>query len=149
MKRKHEIAVMLIALLVAGLRAYAQQGSTVSFGYDNNGNRTSQSVSSNQGAKNRADEKPNSTTTVLDFFGAMRVSLYPNPAKDKLTLSIQNKPEELSLVFRVTTVSGAILYEKALNGDTESFDMSVLPSGIYMFQLIGGDRKHIWKVIKE
>ncbi len=79
----------------------------------------------------------------------MRVSLYPNPAKDKLTLTIQNKPDELSLVFKVTTISGTVLYETPLMDNTLSFDMSVLPSGIYMFQLIGGDRKHIWKVIKE
>ena len=52
-------------------------------------------------------------------------------------------------VFKVTTISGTVLYEKMMTGDTESYDISVLPSGIYMFQLIGGDRKHIWKVIKE
>jgi len=149
MKRIYEIAAIIIALLGIGLHCQAQQSSTMSFGYDDNGNRTSQSYSSNQGGKGALEETSKTTSTVLDFYGNMRVSLYPNPAKDKLTLTIQNKPDELSLVFKVTTISGTTLSEMPLMDNTLSFDMSVLPSGIYMFQLIGGDKKHIWKVIKE
>lgn len=149
MKRIYEIAAIIIALLGIGLHCQAQQSSTMSFGYDDNGNRTSQSYASKQGGKVRQEEPTKTTSTILDFHGDMRVSLYPNPAKDKLTLTIQNKPDELSLVFKVTTISGTVLYETPLMDNTLSFDMSVLPSGIYMFQLIGGDRKHIWKVIKE
>lgn len=149
MKRIHKISAIIIALLGISLHCQAQQNGTVSFGYDDNGNRTSQSYSSNQGGKGRLEEPSKTTSTVLDFHGDMRVSLYPNPAKDKLTLTIQNKPDELSLVFKVTTISGTTLSEMPLMDNTLSFDMSVLPSGIYMFQLIGGDRKHIWKVIKE
>ena len=136
-------------MLGISLHCQAQQTGTVSFGYDDNGNRTSQSYASKQGGKVRQEEPTKTTSTVLDFHGDMRVSLYPNPAKDKLTLTIQNKPDELSLVFKVTTISGTVLYEIPLMDNTLSFDMSVLPSGIYMFQLIGGDRKHVWKIIKE
>lgn len=149
MKRIHKISAIIIALLGIGLHCQAQQSSTMSFGYDDNGNRTSQSYASKQGGKVRQEEPTKTTSTILDFHGDMRVSLYPNPAKDKLTLTIQNKPDELSLVFKVTTISGTTLSEMPLMDNTLSFDMSVLPSGIYMFQLIGGDRKHIWKVIKE
>ena len=122
MKRKHVIAAIAIALFGTSLNCQAQQNTTVTFGYDDNGNRTSQTISSNQGRKSKPEENPTATSTILDFYGDMRVALYPNPAKEKLTLSIQNKPEELSLVFKVTTLSGAVLYEKALNSDTESFD---------------------------
>ncbi len=149
MKRIHKISAIIIALLGISLHCQAQQTGTVSFGYDDNGNRTSQSYASKQGGKVRQEEPTKTTSTILDFHGDMRVSLYPNPAKDKLTLTIQNKPDELSLVFKVTTISGTVLYEIPLMDNTLSFDMSVLPSGIYMFQLIGGDRKHVWKVIKE
>ena len=149
MKRIHKISAIIIALLGISLHCQAQQTGTVSFGYDDNGNRTSQSYASKQGGKGTLEEPSKTTSTVLDFHGDMRVSLYPNPAKDKLTLTIQNKPDELSLVFKVTTISGTTLSEMPLMDNTLSFDMSVLPSGIYMFQLIGGDRKHIWKVIKE
>ena len=149
MKRIHKISAIIIALLGISLHCQAQQTGTVSFGYDDNGNRTSQSYASKQGGKVRQEEPTKTTSTVLDFHGDMRVSLYPNPAKDKLTLTIQNKPDELSLVFKVTTISGTVLYEIPLMDNTLSFDMSVLPSGIYMFQLIGGDRKHVWKIIKE
>lgn len=149
MKRIHKISAIIIALLGISLHCQAQQTGTVSFGYDDNGNRTSQSYASKQGGKVRQEEPTKTTSTILDFHGDMRVSLYPNPAKDKLTLTIQNKPDELSLVFKVTTISGTTLSEMPLMDNTLSFDMSVLPSGIYMFQLIGGDRKHVWKVIKE
>ena len=149
MKRIHKISAIIIALLGISLHCQAQQTGTVSFGYDDNGNRTSQSYASKQGGKVRQGEPTKTTSTILDFHGDMRVSLYPNPAKDKLTLTIQNKPDELSLVFKVTTISGTTLSEMPLMDNTLSFDMSVLPSGIYMFQLIGGDRKHVWKVIKE
>lgn len=149
MKRIHKIAAIIVALLGTSLHGFAQQSGTATFGYDDNGNRISHTFSSNQGGRKQAETNSTSTSTVLDFFNAMRVSLYPNPTKDRLVLSIKDKPDELSLVFKVTTISGTVLYEKMMTGDTESYDMSVLPSGIYMFQLIGGDRKHIWKVIKE
>lgn len=149
MKRIHKIAAIIVALFGTSLHGFAQQSGTVTFGYDDNGNRISHTFSSNQGGRNQAETNSTSTSTVLDFFNAMRVSLYPNPTKDRLVLTIKDKPDELSLVFKVTTISGTVLYEKMMTGDTESFDMSVLPSGIYMFQLIGGDKKHIWKVIKE
>ncbi len=149
MKRKHVIAAIAIALFGVSLNGQAQQNGTVTFDYDDNGNRTSQTISSNQGGRSRIEEKPSATSTVLDFYGDMRVNLYPNPAKDKLTLTIQDKPDELSLVFKVTTATGVVLYEKAITGPTENFDMASLPPGVYMFQLIGGDRKHVWKVIRE
>ena len=129
MKRKHVILAIIIALLGISLHCQAQQTGTVSFGYDDNGNRTSQSYASKQGGKVRQEEPTKTTSTILDFHGDMRVSLYPNPAKDKLTLTIQNKPDELSLVFKVTTISGTTLSEMPLMDNTLSFDMSVLPSG--------------------
>ena len=150
MNRKLKIVVIMVALGGIFLACPAQQSNTVSFYYDNNGNRIEHMVTS-IGSKNNETAMSNhpSTSTILDFFNVMKVGLYPNPTHDKLTLSIQDKPEELTLLFKVTTSTGAVLHEKILTSNQESFDMAELPPGIYNFQLISGDRKHVWKVIKE
>ena len=150
MKRKLKIAASMLALCGAFITCPAQQSNTVVFEYDMNGNRTGQTLSSNQSKS--GDTIMNNhpvTSTVLDFFKSMKVSLFPNPTYDNLTLSILNRPEELTLLFKITTSTGLVLQEKILSDDQEVFDMSGLPAGIYLFQLIAGDRKHVWKVIKE
>lgn len=150
MKKKLKIATIMVALCGIIMSCPAQQRSSVTFKYDYNGNRIEQGLSSKED-KNRETDMNNhtSTSTILDFYSAMKVSLYPNPTYDKLTLSIQDKPEELTLLFKITTSTGTVLQEKILTSNQETFDMSGLSPGIYLFQLISGDRKHVWKVIKE
>lgn len=150
MNMKLIITVTMIALLGAFMACPAQQSNTVTFNYDLNGNRIQERLTAKGDRNNETAMKDNpSTSTILDFFNAMKVNLYPNPTDDKLNLSIQDKPDELTLLFKITTSTGTVLYEKILMEDHETFDMSELPPGIYLFQLISGDRKHVWKIIKE
>ena len=151
MNTQLKIAAMMMVLSGAGLVCHAQQSQTASFLYDKNGNRIAQGISTSNKGENRETVEKNVpyTSTVLDFCEAMRVSLYPNPTRDKLTLSVKDKPEGLTLVFKLTTSTGLVLQEKVFSGDHETFDVSHLSAGIYLFQLIANDRKHIWKFIKE
>ena len=151
MNKQLKIAAMMMVLSGAGLVCHAQQSQTISFFYDRNGNRIAQEISTSNKNENRetVDEDIPFTSTILDFCEAMRVSLYPNPTRDKLTLSVKDKPEGLALTFKLTTSTGLVLQEKVFSGDHETFDVSNLPAGIYLFQLIANDRKHIWKFIKE
>lgn len=141
-KKRLRIAAMMMVLSGAGLVCHAQQPQTVIM---------AQQDSTSSRSENRAtvDNDIPYTSTVLDFFEAMRVSLYSNPTRDTLTLSVRNKPEDLTLTFKLTTSTGQVLQEKEFSGDHETFDVSKLPTGIYLFQLMGNDRKHLWKFIKE
>lgn len=95
------------------------------------------------------DENRLSDPAAFDIFDSLKISLYPNPTSDNLTLSIQDNPTELNLLLRITTVSGSVIQEKLLSSDQETFDMSELPTGVYLFQLISGDKGTVWKVMKQ
>ena len=145
MKKKLRIAIITVAVCRICMTCPAQQSSTMSFTYDMNGNRVEQTLTSSE----NKNKQTNMTSTVLDFFNTMKVSLYPNPTHDKLMLTIQDKPDDITLLFKITTSTGEVLQQKILTGDQESFEMTELPSGVYLFQLICVDKKHIWKVIKD
>lgn len=153
MNRKPKIVTIMIVLSFVCTIGYTQQTGTVTFTYDLDGNRISQTFSRDRGNENKglAEDKAtitSPTSPALDFFNEMQVELYPNPIHDELTLSIQDKPEDISILIRITAITGAIIQEKEVSGDRETFDMSKLPSGIYLLQLIDGDRIKTWKVMK-
>ena len=151
MNRKLKIVTIMIVLSFVWTIGYAQQTGMVTFTYDLDGNRISQSLSTAKGNENRETAEDNISTisfNKLGFINDMRVELYPNPTHNKLTLVIQEKPEDVSILIRITTTTGATLQEKEVSGNEETFDMSKLPSGIYLLQLIAGDRINTWKVMK-
>lgn len=151
MNRQLKIVALLIALIGVLPICHAQQTHMVAFSYDLNGNRISQERSTAKPGENKdmVEDNTSSTSTILDFYKTMQVGLYPNPTRDNLAITIQDKPENLFLLLRITTSTGAVLLEKEFSGNHETIDMTEFPTGVYLFQLIAGDRKHVWKVIKE
>ncbi len=150
MNTKFKIAVATVALCGGFSVCQAQQSSTVSFTYDRNGNRTAQNyIPSGSKGMETGNDNHLTDSAALDVLNSLKISLYPNPTSDNLTLSVQDKPAELNLLLKITTVSGSVIQEKLLSSDQETFDMSGLPAGVYLFQLISGDKGFVWKVMKQ
>lgn len=62
--------------------------------------------------------------------GALLV--YPNPAKDWLTIESKNLNNS---IFSVTTINGQLLMTEKLNSTKATFNISSLSSGIYFYEL--------------
>ena len=68
------------------------------------------------------------------LFGELQISLYPNPASERLIVEIQYNTK---LTFQLTLVdlNGKLLYTKMISNDLNVVDIANLPSGTYIIKL--------------
>lgn len=137
----------------------AQQRSTLSFTYDADGNRITRSIGMKRIDNNT---KPNADiweqngkekdtdllSSAVDSFDAMEVSLYPNPTQAIVNLTINNNESSAILRAMLTTSSGAILYNKKIEGLNERIDLTQYSPGIYYLRLTANEESHTWKIVK-
>lgn len=78
-------------------------------------------------------------TIVLDISTGVNIVLndeafliYPNPAKDWITIESKNLN---NTIFTITTINGQLLMSEKLNSTKSSFNISSLSSGIYFYEI--------------
>ena len=72
-----------------------------------------------------------------------RMSVYPNPVKDRLNLSCDGNVSKVSLC----SVSGSVA--KVLDGNCSSIDMTDLTAGVYLLKAWCDDKVYTAKIIKQ
>jgi hypothetical protein len=94
---------------------------------------------------------PRIVSAINESTGNLPFSLYPVPAKDKVTL--QFSPQSETMMIHVMNMMGATVITKTVSPEAGSisFDMNVsgLASGMYMLQFISGNRSGVRKFVKE
>jgi len=75
------------------------------------------------------------------------LNIFPNPVSGLLTIIVPNEITEEKVVA-LYSLEGKIVMEKHEYSNTLVFDVSSLPEGIYILQLIAGDKLSHVKVIK-
>ena len=79
----------------------------------------------------------------IDELNGLAVSIYPNPASDLVTISLEG-----TFTYTLTTVNGDVV----LNGNgfnTEEVSLDELAKGIYMINVFAGDQSTVIKLVKE
>jgi len=67
-----------------------------------------------------------------------RLFVYPNPAREVATISVQLPEQEVALLFQVVNSQGQLIYQEALNPVhvlTRSFPVSQWPPGVYTLRI--------------
>lgn len=148
MNVKLRITILIIALCCANMICLAQQSHTIGFSYDSDGNRVIREIviPRMDNDKGETDEKPAAAT---DFFETTTVELYPNPTCDRFVVEIKNGGAEVSVKACLTNISGSVLCQKTIRNSLESFDISMLASGIYFLRLTAENETHVWRVIRK
>jgi hypothetical protein len=127
---------------------FAQQESIVTFNYDCNGNRITRQF---EIGGDRGDTKNDSgkVSPSIDTFEVLSVALYPNPTEGQFSMVIKGNKENAILHGTITTTTGAVIYDRPVCNETEHFDLSQQPAGIYLLRLEVGDDSRVWRVIKK
>lgn len=148
--KKTTIIMTIVLALMAFAPCFAQQRSTVSFGYDANGNRTMRSLQFKKTEENgkSVEDESEFLSEATDVFGAMEVSLFPNPTSGRFTVSVSRNESETPLRVILGTPTGAVILDKTLSGTMEDIDLSGRPAGIYILRLSTSNESHVWKVVK-
>ena len=123
-------------------------GQTVSYIYDNSGNRTSRTTITLKSTSAPADEtKPSETYS--DQIGEHSILIYPNPVENELTVEIQGLEENAEAVITLYDQGGRlVLTEDKATGSTV-LNLSHLSPGTYFMNIHIGDGTTKWKIIKE
>ncbi|SEW43957.1 Por secretion system C-terminal sorting domain-containing protein [Chitinophaga sp. YR573] len=74
------------------------------------------------------------------------ITVYPVPAHDQLLITIPNgNKSQISLC----DINGKVYFSGSATGNTYNMNVSKLPAGIYIVQIINGNKKTIKKIVKE
>lgn len=144
---KYYIISLLVALFVS-LSGHAQ--TTISFEYDDSGNRNLREVISLKSAS-----VPNSLTNgnqeeeILEsLIGVQETRIYPNPTKGLLRIDFPALTGQKTAIT-VHDQSGKLVIQQSDSGRRATVDLSNYPSGFYIMRItIGQDQKE-WKIIKD
>lgn len=76
------------------------------------------------------------------------LSIYPNPAKDFVTISNEGPHQDLR--YTLFSVDGSIVRESTLNEiGTQNISISALKNGIYYFHIWNDEIRSVYKILKE
>lgn len=143
--------IIILVTLVLSVASASAQNSTLHFGYDANGNRISRTLSvakaNDENILGDTINAPELVTDITDLFGNAKVSIYPNPTHEKLTVSLSGLVEESAIVRILTTTGIVIIMDDAKEGNRD-FDLSRLTTGMYLLQLSTPSTTKTWKIIK-
>ena len=74
----------------------------------------------------------NTTSVEQDIYKRNEILIYPNPAKESVTIDIELVKE---LECRVYSLNGSFLLSRKINSENKTIDLSGLPSNIYILRL--------------
>ena len=150
MIKKLHIPLCLLLLLSASALA---QNTTVHFGYDANGNRTSRNLEIRRMQSDdflAVEANMDSVPTLdgqQDYMGDYLISVYPNPSQGRFTIR-QSGAVPVPIVASLYTANGILIERRILSGLSEEFDLGESSAGVYFLQLSSGQEKQTWKVVK-
>ena len=73
----------------------------------------------------------------------MQVSVYPNPAQDKINVNLSNDEQAIATLYNIV---GQQVNTYNLEGANNVLDLSGVASGIYMLKIQQGDKTNTVKV---
>lgn len=84
---------------------------------------------------------------IVEFNSTNNITIYPNPAKDKVTIDRGN--DEVPAILKVISSTGRVLIMKEIASRVEDVDISGLKSGLLMFVVITDGEVYSRVIVKE
>jgi len=146
---KHLIS-FVIGLIIVLSTLDLQAQTTVSYDYDNAGNRTSRATVRLRSAEtdkslSGVDEEEIRTNVTPNF----AVTVYPNPVKSQLTVAVTGNTDLSEHEVVLSELSGRILYRATEASNEFRLDMKRFSAGTYFLSVRSGIEKSSFTIIKE
>jgi len=77
----------------------------------------------------------------------LNISIYPNPANDKIFIETYNQKESLNL--KIFTTTGQVVLTKKITNAVEQIDLSGFSAGIYFVKIQSDNKMIVQKIIKQ
>ena len=133
------------------------QAQTISYGYDNAGNRTSRIVLAPKSAVadstiiSEAFNKEDYEEEDLfkETLGERQVTIYPNPNGGRFAVEIQHMGDMREGYLQLFNHSGQQVYVVRIMAPLTEVDISNSPNGTYILKIILDGEASTWQVIKQ
>lgn len=137
----------LFFLFVLFFTLPVQAQNTVSYTYDQAGNRLTRTII--LGQSNVKRHQPTDSVVIKETIGERTIKVFPNPTRGALGIDIQggDSKEELRLIMY--SGAGAVLYNQPATEGLNPIDMTQYPQGWYVLQVVSGTEKREYKIVKE
>ena len=139
MLQKIEELTRYVLLLQDEIDELRQQGDSIVFSYDSNGNRISRSLAFERVTPPSIPHAPATPSAY---------TLFPNPTSSGFTLQ-HHTPCESTIHAVLLNTTGTVLEEKETIGQDLIFDLSKYSEGVYLLEVDGPTGRESWKVIKK
>ncbi len=150
------ILVSVIVLVGAMLTVNGQ--NTISYSYDNSGNRNSRTITvaksalinTNQETEGSLNNQEQSKKNIhQDELNNVRFSIYPNPTRESVEIETENLPLESKGMVMIFDVKGVLILKQDLTPHSTNLDLSQLAAGTYVLKVFIDSKVSEWKLIKE
>lgn len=135
--------IILICFATQAKAAPVLSADTISYGYDQAGNRISREIIL---LKSTKVDQP---VDYKDNLGTTKITISPNPNGGQFTLSVTGVTTKTDMKIYLYNLSGNLIYKNQLPQTTTEIDISNQPNGMYVLTLIIENKKKTWKIIKE
>jgi hypothetical protein len=134
------IKICLALLIIISTKTL--QGQSIKFDYDEAGNRVQKEVIYLQ---------PRKKVAFQDFIDSTRISLYPNPTTDFLSVEVKNTDalESENFLFKILDQGGKLIKRGTIKNGINQIDFREYPKGIYYLGLIRREDNSSWKIVKQ
>lgn len=138
----------LFFLLVLFVSITLEAQNTISYTYDNAGNRLTRTITlGNQQASKR--HQPTDSVVIKETIGERTIKVFPNPTRGALGIDIQGGDPKHELRLQIYSGAGALLYNQPATEGLNPIDMTQYPQGWYVLRVIAGTEKREYKIVKE
>ena len=149
----------LTVLFCASIFANAQSESSVSYLYDDSGNRTCRTINMKSPAmtpppqdstENVVEDPENEKSQEIytDVLLETLITIYPNPTRGLLAVKIANLPQQSVSSLTLFDMQGKVIIQQSLSNENR-LDISAQSAGTYIMQIAVGDEVTSWKIIKQ
>ncbi|MBN2481717.1 MAG: T9SS type A sorting domain-containing protein [Bacteroidales bacterium] len=142
-----KVMLFLPAMLLAGSICL---GQSVTFDYDDSGNRTQRTITLKS---TTSPDKQNDPQEGQELFsgelGTFDILIYPNPVRNELIVEISGSEEPSAASVHVFDQKGRLVRSEENVTETAILYLGDLMPGNYFMVIRCGNRSASWKIIKE
>jgi len=137
----------MLSFIVAG------KAQTVSYTYDDSGNRETRTIVMGGGLKSAVSQSAETDKNEEEIFqetlGEMSINIFPNPTTGKLSIRFDNRPEDVKTSITVYDLNARIICRKTNIPESSEIDLSQEPAGNYILVIRVGEIASRWQVVKQ
>ena len=128
---------------------------TVNFSYDANGNRIHRWVTILKIAPTDSidsihqDSLIKNNITNLHYSSTQKISIFPNPTQGLLDLKITGMKDGETAEYVFVSLTGQELLRKKTGSAITPIDIRSFAPGTYIVNILVGEKREIWKIIKQ